>query len=491
MGSNYCAETSLMATIAEEMTAGDAVTFAADGRSRTVVAGHYAIDLDDPLGSGGMAVVYRGRDLRTRRTVALKTLRPEYRRDPDSRARFRREARTMAFLRHPNVARVFDLHEDNDAPWAVLEYVPGRSLKEEIAEHGPFDIETTAHLLDQIAGALAHLHQRGLVHLDVKPQNLIITPDRTVKLIDFGLAQRAGQPQEMIGGLAFGTAAYLAPEQACGEPVEAATDVYALGCVLYELLTGSPPFAGADGREVKNDVVRAHLEQEPTPPSKVRADLGLPTWIDDVVLWALAKQPQDRYGDTEAFARLFRSGLEGAIAERQAATARLGSAAIVDTRLIPTPTRPKPVLGSQVAGAAYRAGGRRLRDANRLRRQLWRLAAAVAAVNVILALLLLYDRGSVPGVIAGDTRLHAGGEARVVAELFRFRAEPGLSAETLTFLEANDRLEITGDAVDADGRLWWPAMVEEDGATMSGFIAQAGIEPVSRSGRDRLRDLMD
>src|SRR5215211_2674402 len=190
-----------MVTTAEETTSGGAAAtataFAGDGRTRTVVAGHYEVDLDEPLGSGGMAVVYRGRDLRTRRTVALKTLRAEYRRDPGSRARFRREARTMAFLRHPNLARVYDLYEDNDGPWAILEYVPGRSLKAEIAEHGPFDLDTMAHLLEQIAGALGHLHQRGLVHLDVKPQNLIVTPEKTVKLIDFGIAQRAGQPQEM------------------------------------------------------------------------------------------------------------------------------------------------------------------------------------------------------------------------------------------------------------------------------------------------------
>jgi tRNA A-37 threonylcarbamoyl transferase component Bud32 len=479
-----------MVTTAEEMTAGETAAQAGNGRPRMVVAGHYEVDLDDPLGSGGMAIVYRGRDLKTRRTVALKTLRPEYRRDPDTRARFRREARTLAFLHHPNVARVYDLYEDNDAPWAVLEYVPGRSLKQEIAEHGPFDVETTAHLLDQIAGALAHLHRRGLVHLDVKPQNLIVDPNLTVKLIDFGLAQRAGQAQEAIGGLAFGTAAYLAPEQAHGDPVAAATDVYALGCVVYELLTGNPPFAAGESGENKDDVIRAHVEREPVPPSQARADLHLPTWVDDVVLLALAKQPEERYDETVTFARLFRERLEAAMSEADAATVRLTPSPAVDTRTVATASPARPIRGSQVAIAAYRAGGRRLRRANRLRRGLWRLVVAVGVVNIVLALVLLANEGSLPGLIGGEATLHAGGEARVVADSYRFRAGPGLSFQTLTFVERGDRLEITGDAVDADGRVWWPATVDQNGATMDGFIAAEGIEPVAGGGPAWLRELL-
>jgi predicted Ser/Thr protein kinase len=479
-----------MATTADEMTE-DAPAFPTVGRARTVVAGHYEVDLDDPLGSGGMALVYRGRDLRTRRTIALKTLRIEYRRDPESRARFRREARTMAFLQHPNVARVFDLYEDSEAPWAILEYVPGRSLKEEIAAEGPFDLETTAHILDQIAGALTHLHRRGLVHLDVKPQNLIVTADRTVKLIDFGLAQRAGQPQEMIGGLTFGTAAYLSPEQACGEPVDVTTDVYALGCVVYELVTGGPPFATANGREDKNDVIRAHLDRAPTPPTKARPDLNLPAWVDDVVLWALAKQQQDRYSDTDAFARLFRSGLDGTIAESEAATAHLATATVIDTHQVGTKTLTAPDLGARIAGALYRAVGRRLRRAEGLRRRLWRIAFALALANLLLALALFVDRGEVPGLIAGDATLHAGGRARVVANSYRLRAEPGLDTAELTSLDAGDQLTITGEAVNVDGLVWWPAEVDENGQTLDGYIAQDGIAAVPESGLAWLTDLLD
>src|SRR5687767_11931666 len=142
-------------------------------KGNKVVADHYEIEGSQPIGSGGMALVYRGRDLRTRREVALKTLKPEWVHDAAARARFRHEARTMAFLSHPNVARVYDLFEPNEQsqPWVVLEYVPGFSLRQEIDHNGPIDIDRLSHLLKQIAAALHHLHQRGMVHLDVKPQN--------------------------------------------------------------------------------------------------------------------------------------------------------------------------------------------------------------------------------------------------------------------------------------------------------------------------------
>ena len=157
----------------------------------------------------------------------------------------------MAFLDHPNVAKVYDLLDEGEAPWAVLEFVPGRSLKDVVGDRGALPPAEVADLLDQIASALDHVHDRKLVHLDIKPQNLLLTPDGLVKLIDFGLAQPAGSTQELIGGTTFGTAAYLSPEQAAGEPVDCTADVYALGCVVYELLTGQPPFLAESQSEIK------------------------------------------------------------------------------------------------------------------------------------------------------------------------------------------------------------------------------------------------
>jgi serine/threonine protein kinase len=173
----------------------------------------------------------------------VKTLRLEYRGDPEMRARFRREARLLQFLSHPNVIRALAFSEERGAPWLVLERIRGRSLREEIAMSAPFAAEDVVPLLQGLATALDHLHARGLAHLDVRPENVIITPDGEVKLIDFGVAQAAGSMQAFADGSRPDNIAYLAPEQVCGEPVSPATDVFALGCVVYELLAGRPPLS--------------------------------------------------------------------------------------------------------------------------------------------------------------------------------------------------------------------------------------------------------
>jgi hypothetical protein len=219
--------------------------------------------------------------------------------------------------------------------------------------------------------------------------------------------------------------------------------------------------------------------------------LRLPAWVDDVVLWALAKQPDQRYGDTTAFARLFRERLEEAMAAGEIATPPPVSSPSIEARAVVNPQPARPLRGGQAAAAAYRAGGQKLRGANRLRRGLWRLVVAIGVANIVLALLLLYAGDAVPGLGAGDASLHAGGEARVVADSYRFRAGPGRSFDTLTFVESGDRLEITGDAVDADGRVWWPVTLVKDGATMEGFIAEEGIEPVPRDRFGWLKDLLN
>jgi serine/threonine-protein kinase len=460
-----------------------------------VVAGRYQVDLQAPLGTGGMALVYRGRDLRLRRDVALKTLRVEYRSDPDTRARFRREARFMAFLAHRNVVRVEDLCEDGDTSWVILEYVPGQTLKDLVAARGPFSPAATSRILDQIAAALDHLHGRGFVHLDVKPHNVLLTTDGDVKLIDFGLCQRAGASQEMIGGLAFGTAAYLAPEQARGDSVEPATDVYALGCLVYELLTGSPPFVATGSTEVKNDVIRAHLEREPAPPSRARPDLDLPGWIDDVVLWALAKQPADRYPDVTTFARLFREGVA------EDAAVDLTSTRPVSPLVEPTPEpattshpeSPTPSVAGRLTGGAYRLGGRLARRTRRLSNLLWRLTIMLLLGNLILATLLVIDRGSLSALYDPTPILRPGGSASVAVADLRVRSSPGLSAPTITVLAPDTTLDLTDSPTPADGETWWPVRLTLDGETITGYVWAGGIKAEGRLKRldeivDEIRD---
>ena len=457
---------------------------AGPGEPRATIAGRYEVDLAAPIGGGGMALVYRGRDLRTRRPVAVKTLRLEYKQDPETRARFRREARLLAFLAHPNVVRVFDFVEDRGATWVVLEQLSGRSLKDLVAERGPLPPDEVAAILDQVAAALGHLHGRGLVHLDVKPQNLQLADDGRIKLIDFGLAQPAGGIQQTVGGRTFGTAAYLAPEQACGEAVEPATDIYALGCVVYELLTGRPPFGDGRGTDRKNDVVRARLERLPAPPTKAGPDRTLPAWVDDVVLWALAREPSARYASAETFARVFRAAVDG---ERVVDIGTTGRVAAVDVPASWQDGKPTGA-GSGPTGLSPWGNTAAARRSARLRRGLWRAVVAVGVVDALLASALLLGQGELPGVYEPDPPvLVSGAEARVVIQDSRVREAPGLAATALWALDEGERIEVTGEAVAGDdGRRWWPVAVELDGGMATGYMAEEGIAAERRTPLERL-----
>lgn len=379
------------------------------------------------------------------------------------------------------MARVFDLYEDDDAPWVVLEFVPGQSLKDLVRERGPLPLPEIAGILEQVADALGHLHDRGLVHLDVKPQNVILTPEGIAKLIDFGLAQQAGAPQETVGGLTFGTAAYLAPEQACGEVVDATTDVYALGCVVYELLTGQPPF-DADATTDKHTVIRARLDRDPKPPSQVRPDLYLPPWVDRVVLAALARNPHERYQDVRWFASEFRASVDGAAGISDATTVRLPNATTPAEPVMPESASVTDLAG-YATGAAYRAVGRRLRRAAALRRLLWRCVAVLLVANVLLAGTLFATQGTVPGLIVSPAALAPGSLARVTApEGLNIRAAPGYGSSAVRVVPAGWTLSITGPAQQADGEDWWPVSTEAGGERVEGFVWAGGIEPVSQGG---------
>ena len=440
--------------------------------ARLVVANRYAVDLDAMIGSGGMALVYRGRDLRTRRNVALKTLRLEYRRDPDTRARFRREVRTLAFLAHPNVVKIYDIYEDDDAPWAVMEYVEGRSLKEVVQQDGPLELEEVASVLEQTAGALQYLHEHGLVHLDVKPQNLIVQEDGLVKLIDFGLAQPAHSPQELIGGATFGTASYLSPEQASGEPVDAQTDVYSLGCVIYELITGRAPFDLENG-EARPDLIRAHLQEEPLPPSQTDPTGAIPSWVDPIVLGALAKRPHDRYRDAPTFAAFFRNSVDDAAEDR---TSRRGVAGSDEVHPVTVPTR-GPMRSVVVEPAPIANKAPSFIYSARLRRWLWRGIALILVFNMVLATLVIVEQGELPPLVTRPDSIEAGTTLRIVSGQLNLRATPGASGEVIELLPFGTRAIVTGPAEEADGELWWPVDVDGSEPALAGYIWAGGVEP--------------
>lgn len=481
--------------------------------SRLIIANRYEIDLNNPIGVGGMAMVYLGHDLRTQRKVAVKTLRPEYQRDPESRQRFRREARMMAFVSHPNLVTIYDLHDEGSGSWMVMEYVEGRNLREVLEAEGPLDPETAMGVLSQAGQALSHMHSRRLVHLDVKPQNLIQTPDGTIKLIDFGLAQMAGTPQDMVGGTAFGTVAYLAPEQASGETVDAATDVYSLGCVVYELLTGRAPFV-ADGSDQKRQLIDAHLNTPPQAPSTVRPELRLPSWIDDVLGWALAKKKRDRFHDVETFVQMFDAGLDGETVrnpamqttsiDRQQTTSPDRTGVFRRHRTAPrrpvehhVPTSPadsiseiRPVRSGGVS-RVYRQGGKLARRSRRYRRTLWRLTAAFAIANLLLGLILLVQDGPA-ALVERFLSIAPGTSTEVVVDGLNLRDAPRANSLVIAVLPEGQQVQVTGlSEEDQQGR-WWPVEAMRDGQQLEGWVWGGGLQPNMWTGRlSWMQDIVD
>ena len=237
------------------------------------------------LGSGAHGEVWRARDERLDRDVAVKVLRPELADDEEVRARFRAEARHAGRLRSPGIAAVFDFAERDDGAWLVMELVDGQPLSEVLRSQGRLPVDRTLDVVEQAAAALQVAHDGGVVHRDVKPGNLLLRPDGRLSVTDFGIAQAAGAAALTRTGQVVGTASYLSPEQASGRPVSPATDLYALGVVAYECLSGRRPFE----RDDPVAVLLAHLQ---TPPPPLPDDVPQP--VVDLVDRLLAKDPADR-----------------------------------------------------------------------------------------------------------------------------------------------------------------------------------------------------
>ena len=248
------------------------------------------------IGIGGMGTVYSARDERLDRRVAIKILKEELSSDPRFIERFRREARAAAALSHPNVANVFDYGESDGRPFIVMELIDGRDLSAVMREEGTLGVERTSEIAAQIARGLGHAHSAGLVHRDVKPHNVIVMEGDRVKVTDFGIARATGESTLTVTGTILGTAQYLSPEQASGEPPGPPSDVYSLGIVLYEMLTGAVPFTG----DSPISVALRHVRDEVPPPSTI--DPTLPPEYDRLVARATAKQPEERFIDGNEFA---------------------------------------------------------------------------------------------------------------------------------------------------------------------------------------------
>jgi eukaryotic-like serine/threonine-protein kinase len=252
-------------------------------------------ELEGVVGRGGMAEVYRARDIRLDRVVAIKTLRSDLARDQTFQARFRREAQSAASLNNPNIVAVYDTGEDmmsgGPIPYIVMEYVDGRTVRELLVDGHRLLPERALEIITGVLRALEYSHQAGIVHRDIKPGNVMVTRNGDIKVMDFGIARAMSDSQATMTQTAqvIGTAQYLSPEQARGERVDARSDLYSTGCLLYELLVGRPPFTG----DSPVAIAYQHVRENPVPPS--RLDPDIPGWADAIVLKAMAKSPADRY----------------------------------------------------------------------------------------------------------------------------------------------------------------------------------------------------
>ncbi len=252
-------------------------------------------ELGDILGFGGMSEVHLARDMRLHRDVAVKVLRADLARDPSFYLRFRREAQNAAALNHPAIVAVYDTGEAETAagplPYIVMEYVNGVTLRDIVHTDGPMPPKRAIEVIADACQALNFSHQHGIIHRDVKPANIMISTTNAVKVMDFGIARAIADGGNRVTQTAavIGTAQYLSPEQARGDPVDARSDVYSLGCVLYEILTGQPPFVG----DSPVAVAYQHVREDPVPPSQRHE--GVSADLDAVVLKALAKNPDNRY----------------------------------------------------------------------------------------------------------------------------------------------------------------------------------------------------
>lgn len=252
-------------------------------------------ELGDILGFGGMSEVHLAKDLRLHRDVAVKVLRADLARDPSFYLRFRREAQNAAALNHPAIVAVYDTGEAETPagplPYIVMEYVDGVTLRDIVHSEGPMTPKRAIEVIADACQALNFSHQNGIIHRDVKPANIMISSTNAVKVMDFGIARAIADGGNSVTQTAavIGTAQYLSPEQARGDSVDARSDVYSLGCVLYEMLTGEPPFTG----DSPVSVAYQHVREDPIPPSERHE--GISADLDAVVLKALAKNPENRY----------------------------------------------------------------------------------------------------------------------------------------------------------------------------------------------------
>jgi eukaryotic-like serine/threonine-protein kinase len=389
------------------------------------LGGRYRVERE--LGRGGMAKVFLGTDTVLGRTVAVKVLAPQFADDDGFVMRFRREAQAAASIGHPHIVSVFDTGSDDGVHFIVMEYVEGRTLAEFLAGGGRILPDRAIDIAMDVCGALEAAHARGVIHRDIKPGNIMLNPRGEVKVTDFGIARVTATADTIEQTAAIlGTASYLSPEQAQGQPVDGRSDIYSLGCVLYEMVTGRPPFLGDSPVAVASKQV---LEQ-PTPPSRLNSDVTAD--LDAVILRALAKNPENRYQSAEEM----RADLERAkrgLPVQATPLLAAGTTQVLDrppahaTEVLPPPDRERgtnwvPIVVTLVLIALLGA-------------LLWFLAANV-----------LNNDGQQTGVMVTVPNVVGDKRAQAISEL----EDAGLEVGTVTTAPAADDTQEPGTVLEQD-----------------------------------------
>ena len=362
--------------------------------SEKILADRYR--LVEQIGMGGMAIVYRAVDLRTGHSVAVKVLRPEFNQDAEFVGRFQREAEAASKMTHHNIVNLLDVGMDGENRYLVMEYVQGKTLKELIQEKGRLNPQAAAQVAIRILSALQHAHQNGIIHRDIKPQNILVNADGHVKVADFGIARMADSSTLTRGDSVMGSVHYFSPEQASGQAADARSDIYSCGVVLYEMLTGRVPFDG----DSPVAVAMQHLHAKPAPIESIAPDV--PQAISHVCMMAMEKNPKYRYQSAMEMASELRLALEGRTERMQPR--------LVETMPIPAPSPERRTVNTDTGSQARRIPPRRRYQVHPRRTALWTLLSLITAGLVFYGLYLgggaIYERvvtsATVPDLVGSD-----------------------------------------------------------------------------------------